>query len=230
MAGPTARKKRARNQVMIKKKIQEGIGIMNTEGGKKGERNPLNQLPWQRVQRVFDPIELLSEEQIEAIHRTSLKILQDTGVRFVGKKARDFLSQVPGVRVNKETEIVRFDSKVVEEAVGLAPEEFKIHARNPAHDILVGGNNISFTNTITPPYVNDLDHGKRPGTEVEFRDLLKLCQSLHAIHFVFGYPVEPQDLAVETRHLDAYRAHITLTDKIWRLERFAYSDRKRRTW
>ncbi len=175
-----------------------------------------NQMPWAQPGRRFAPMDLVSRDEIEAIHHASLAVLRDTGVHFMSPRARAFLAGQDGVQVDRETEIVRFDPGLVEATIESTPRSFTIHARNPAHSVKVGGGHLSFSNVITPPYVSDLDGGKRDGSESEFRELLKLCQALNALSFVFGYPVEPQDLHPETRHLDAYRGHIELTDKIWR--------------
>ena len=174
------------------------------------------QQPWTQPQRRFQPMDLVSEDEIESLHQATLKILRDTGVHFMSAKARDFLKTQPGTYVDDETEIVRFDPDLVEERVKTIPREFTIYARNPSHNLKVGGNHISFSHLITPPYVMDQDHGKRNGTNEEFQNLLRLTQSLNAVNFIYGYPVEPQDLHAETRHLDAYRSYIQLTDKIWR--------------
>jgi len=167
-------------------------------------------------ERRFAPMDLVSADEIEALHHASLAVLRVTGVHVMSPRVRGFLSKQSGAEVDEETEIVRFDPRLVESAIQTTPETFTIHARNPAHSVKVGGPHISFANVITPPYVADLDNGKRDGSEAEFRELLKLCQALNALNFVFGYPVEPQDLDPETRHLDAYRAFIELTDKVWR--------------
>jgi len=134
----------------------------------------------------------------------------------MGKKVRDYLAGQAGIEVDEAKELVRFDPGMVEETITSVPREFTIHARNPAHDLPIGGRHLSFSNVITPPYVSDLDQGKRMGNEQEFRDLLRLCQSLNALSFTYGYPVEPQDIDPDTRHLHAYRAQIELTDKVWR--------------
>ena len=161
-------------------------------------------------------MDLLSADAIDSIHQASLAILRDTGVHFMSPRARAFLAAKSGVTVDQETQIVRFDPDLVETTIESTPKAFVIHARNPDHSIKIGGKRLSFSNVITPPYVADLDGGKRNGSEAEFRELLKLCQSLNVLNFVFGYPVEPQDLDPETRHLDAYRGYIELTDKVWR--------------
>ena len=161
-------------------------------------------------------MDLVSADAIEAIHQASLAILRDTGIQFMSPRVCTFLTAKSGVSVDQEAQIVRFDPDLVEATIQCTPKAYTIHARNPAHSVKVGGTHLSFSNVITPPYVADLDGGKRNGSEAEYRELLKLCQALNALNFVFGYPVEPQDLDPETRHLDAYRGYIELTDKVWR--------------
>ncbi len=189
---------------------------MRRRRGKKPRITGVLQKPWEIAERQFAPADILSADQIEDIHRATLQILERTGVHFMGKRARDFLAGKPGVRVDESSEIVRFDPDMVEETIATTPRAFRIHARNPAHDLVIDDRHLNYANVITPPYVSDLDGGKRNGSIEEMRDLLRLCQSLNALNFVYGYPVEPQDLHPETRHLHAYLAHIELTDKVWR--------------
>ena len=51
---------------------------------------------------------------------------------------------------------------------------------------------------------------------------MQLCQSIEQMHFFYGYPIEPQDLPVPSRHLDAYHTLATQSDKVWRA--YAMSD------
>ena len=48
----------------------------------------------------------------------------------------------------------------------------------------------------------------------DFRDLVRLCQALNAVHFFGGYPVEPTDIHASVRHLHATRSLLTLSDKV----------------
>ena len=68
----------------------------------------------------------------------------------------------------------------------------------------------------SPPNVSDLDNGRRPGCFEDFRNLVRVATSLNTVHFFAGYPVEPIDLPVPTRHLDCYMTFITDTDRVWR--------------
>lgn len=193
---------------------------MAREGGRSAKRqsrrNSFSQAPAAQHERIFAPITIIDDAQVEAIHQASLEILRDTGVHFMGAKARAFLAGRPGVSVDAETQVVRFDPAMVEEAIASAPRSFKIHARNPARSLAFDGRHLAFANVVTPPYLEDAERGQRSGTMADMEELLKLCQSLNAVDMLYGYPVEPQDIDPETRHLDAYRAHILLTDKPWR--------------
>ena len=123
--------------------------------------------------------------------------------------------EAAGADVDRASQMVRFDRGLIEEYIAHAPAEFMLHARNPAHSVVLGGNNINFCPVASPPHVSDLDRGRRTGTYEDFCDLLRLTQSLNVLHFISGYPVEPVDLPPATRHLDAHYGYITLTDRAW---------------
>ena len=47
------------------------------------------QLPWRRLVNPFRPLEVLTADQVEAIHRASLRILAEIGVEVLGDRALD---------------------------------------------------------------------------------------------------------------------------------------------
>ncbi|MCP4471007.1 MAG: hypothetical protein GY815_10025 [Gammaproteobacteria bacterium] len=152
------------------------------------------QKPWQIAERQFAPADILSNDQVDEIHRASLQILERTGVHFMGQRARDFLAGQAGVEVDAGSQIVRFDPALVEATIAGAPRAFRIHARNPAHDLIIDDRHLNYANVITPPFVSDLDGGKRNGSHAEMRDLLRLCQGLNAL------TVDTDSLALDTIH------------------------------
>ena len=91
--------------------------------------------------RAFPPTKLISDDQIESIHLASLKVLAEIGMDFMMPEARDILKKA-GARIDGER--VRFDPAMIEEAMAHAPSSFTLHARNPAHNMTVGGPNICF--------------------------------------------------------------------------------------
>ena len=172
------------------------------------------QASWQNLRNPYSPIEILRPDQIEAIHDTSMRILEEIGMDFLLPEARDIL-KAAGAEVEAGSERVRFDRGFIEEAVAKAPSGFTLHARNPQRNIEIGGNNVNFTLIASAPNVSDLDGGRRPGSFPDYCNLLRLGQSLNIIHLIGGYPVEPVDLPPETRHLDCIQAMVELGDKVF---------------
>ncbi len=174
----------------------------------------VRQLPFARTVNGYRPIEVLSADQIETIHRTALKLLRDTGIEVMQDPARAIL-KAAGAEVDEATQRVRFDSALVEESVAKAPRSFRMQARNRAYDIGCGDGEIIFAATGGPAFAHDCDRGKRPGNFADMCDYLKLVQQLNVIHQEGGCPIEPTDLPADNRHLDFYQAALTLTDKTW---------------
>ena len=172
------------------------------------------QLPWRRLVNPFRPVEILSADQVEAIHHASLRILSDIGLEVLGDRALDTFVRA-GARVDRSTRNVRLDPAQVEDLVALAPPVFRLHARNPERDVMFGGAHLVFCAVGGPAFVSDLDRGRRPGNIADFTDYVRLIGALDVLHQEGGGPLEPTDLPVETRHLDQYRVFATELDKTW---------------
>lgn len=175
-----------------------------------GGRNPVSQLPRRKLKRLFPAMQIVSADELEAIHHASLKVLSEIGMDFTLPEARDMLKQA-GAKVDGDR--VRFDPAMVEELIASAPSEFTFHARNSENDQLIGGNNISFGTVASPPNASDMDGGRRTGNYQDYRNFLKLGQYFNCINFLSGYPVEPIDIHASVRHLEALRDMVLLTDK-----------------
>ncbi len=172
----------------------------------------LRQLPWRHVTNPYSPIEVLRQEQIEAIHAASMRIVSEIGIDFLHPEAIDILRDA-GVAV--EDQRARFDPEQITEVIATVPSEFDLHARNPAHNVHIGGNSVVFSEVASAPNSSDLAGGRRVGNHQDYQDLLRLGQSFNIIHAFGGYPVEPVDLPPATRHLDALSDFVTLTDKVF---------------
>ena len=185
-------------------------GGRSARGGRK--TGAIGQKPFRQPQRRFPPMEIVSADALEAIHRTALTILEEIGMDFLNAEARSLLKQA-GADVRPDSLRVRFDPALIEEKIATAPAEFTLHARNPAHNVRLGGNWLAFPQMASAPNCSDADRGRRPGTQEDFRNLLKLAQSFNILHLTGGYPVEPVDLHASVRHLDCLSDFVKLTDK-----------------
>ena len=168
------------------------------------------QRPFAQPRLLHGPTKIASDDQIEAIHHASLRILRELGMKVLDGETRSLFSDAGA---NVDGEMVRFDGALVEALITTAPEQFTLHARNPAHHLVIGGDRLAFGSVGSAPNVSDLDHGRRTGNRHDFQNLLRLAQSLNSIHLTTGYPVEPVDIHGSVRHLDTTYDLLTLTDK-----------------
>ena len=140
------------------------------------ESGGVSQQPFRRLRNPYPPVTVLSEDQIEAIHQTSLRILEEIGVQFLDEEALSILRQ-HRASIDDETRMVRLDRGLVLERLKTVPSEIALEARNPQRHVVLGGNAICFSSVAGPPNCSDLDRGRRPGTLADLQDLLKLAQS-----------------------------------------------------
>ena len=89
-------------------------GGRRREGGDGNRPSVPQQPPWKQPVRSFAPVGLATEDQIEAIHQTSLQILSEIGMDFLNPEARRLLAEA-GARVDPDSERVRFDADFIEE-------------------------------------------------------------------------------------------------------------------
>ncbi|MDQ0396371.1 trimethylamine methyltransferase family protein [Labrys monachus] len=162
--------------------------------------------------RPFLPTEAVSADQLEAIHAASLQVLEEIGIDVLHGEAKAIL-KAEGAHVDPSSDRVRFDRGLVESKIGLAPRSFTLHARNPARNVVLGGDYLAFGSVASAPNAADREGGRRPGNRRDYQNFLRLGQSLDAIHLWGGYPVEPADIHASVRHLDALQDMLTLSDK-----------------
>lgn len=174
--------------------------------------NEIEQLPWRDVVNPYSPTQVLHEEQLDKIIEGAFTILETLGMRFIEPDSRKQLERA-GADVDSDTMMVRFDRDLVREKLALAPSGFGLRARNPEHNLHVGGNHVLFASVGGPAFCSDFDKGRRAGTYAELCDYLRLVQSLNIIHQEGGGAFEAMDLPAGTRHLDLYLAQMRLTDK-----------------
>ena len=93
------------------------------------------------------------------------------------------------------------------------PREFTQYARNPAHNVEIGGTHTVFAPAYGSPFVRDLDNGRRYGTIEDFRNFVKLAYMTPFLHHSGGTVCEPVDLPVNKRHYDMVYAHMRYSDK-----------------
>ncbi|WP_420546716.1 trimethylamine methyltransferase family protein [Curvivirga sp.] len=182
--------------------------------GNNGGHNKIIQSPWRNLINTYEPIKVVSDEAIERIHDASIKILEEIGMNFLLPEARSILKEA-GAEVDETTTRVRISRELVMKYVNKAPSEFTLHARNPNHNLRIGGKNVNFSTVASAPNAGDVEGGRRSGNYEDFMKFVKLGQYFNTIHFFGGYPVEPTDVPASIRHLDCLRDFTLFSDKVY---------------
>lgn len=149
---------------------------------------------------------MLDRKGLEDIHETTLKLMEEHGVRIFGKKAQDILKK-GGCTVDSETSVVQFPREIVNAAIESAPAEFIAYSRNGLHDIPIGGKRSAFTNFGTGIEIVDLDTGERKMSTIE--DAGNIARFIDAVEEVdvFTIAVAAQDAPSQIK--DLYEAEAT---------------------
>src|SRR5205807_1130374 len=155
------------------------------------------------------PYDILSEDQVQQIHDHAMQILQEIGVDFLYPRALDTFRRA-GLTI--EDSRVRFEPALIEEQIKKVPEMCEVQARNPKNTVAIGGNHMVNAPVYGPPFITDLDRGRRGATIADFTNFDKMAQATPQIHCAGGTIVEPEDLPLETRHLDMVYSHMRWTD------------------
>lgn len=152
-----------------------------------------------------------SEDRVEHIHETALRVIGELGIKVLNAEARDVFRQ-GGAEVDESSQMVRIAPHMVAAALASAPSEFVLRGAEPANDVILGGDHVAFCCVGGAPHITDLDRGKRPGTIEDTRNIIRLSQHFDVMH-VQSPNVEPQDVPVHLRHYATTDAQVSLSGK-----------------
>ena len=152
--------------------------------------------------------ELLSLDDLEQIHLTSMRVLEKVGVAFPQADALAVFKQ-HGVRV--EAGRVYLTEAQVMDAVSGVPQHFTLHARNPERSVTIGGGSTVFAPGYGAPFLVDGEVGKRSATLEDYHNLAKLSHALPNQDVAGFLLVEP--VGVPSAHLHMLYAHMMHSDK-----------------
>lgn len=164
------------------------------------------------IKREIPYFDILNEEGLALIEHNADTILEEIGIDF--RDDAEALEMWRNAGADVQGERVRFPRGLCRNLVmDTAPAQFIQHARNPAKSVVIGGNNTVMVPAYGPPFVHDLDKGRRYATIEDFQNFVKLAYMSHALHHSGGTVCEPVDLPVNKRHFDMIYAHMRYSDK-----------------
>jgi len=139
--------------------------------------------------RKFRPLEILTAEEIETIHRGALNILETTGVRIEHVGALKLLAANEG-RVDFEENRVRIPAWLAEECLRKTPSSYVIKARDGESDLMVGGDTFYYMQGMGMRYLDLETWETRPASIQEHKEAMIIADALDNVHLadaVFFY-------------------------------------------
>lgn len=171
----------------------------------------ITQLPWQQVKNSHSPMEMLNPDQLDQLHKTSLRILSEAGIRVMSDKVLDIF-EATGAIIDRDEMLIRIDESIVDAVIETVPSEFTLTSRNQDKQIILGGNNMNFSLVAGPPFVHDMINGRRQGNHADYVNFIKLAHHFNAVTMLGNQVMAPLELPANSRHLDTYLANLTYSD------------------
>ncbi len=144
----------------------------------------------------------LSKEDVEAIHESTLEILETIGVRATSKRFLETCARV-GLEVKDGT--VYFTRELVEKAIKSAPSQFTLYSRNGKNDVHLGSGEVYAQTCIGCPFILDIETGeRRPVVYKDLEDHVRVCDGLENIDIVSAiFPKDAPEHAAVTSEVVA---------------------------
>ncbi len=175
------------------------------------------------MKMAFGRLLLLSDDELERIHETSLKILQEIGIKVLSKKVQSLLAE-NGAEVDSTRSIAKIPSSLVEEAIKKAPKEMVLCGREPKFDLKLPSKDYTFIATSGySSFVRDFKTGeKRMARASDLRDFAVLSDYLDQVDFFWPIVVPTElpppvqtvhGLAISLEHTAKHIQHEALSEK-----------------
>ena len=155
---------------------------------------------------------VLSQQEIEMIHRASLNILANTGVEILSDKVLAILRE-KGVAVDENTKIVKFPESLVEKCLRSIPPTFDLYDSLGNKAFTIGDRAPKCAAGHNAIYI--IDHTSAARRESTVRDVAEfaaICHHLPSIDIV-GVPLMPQDVYAGSTLIHAVKAVLENTSK-----------------
>ena len=138
---------------------------------------------------------VLSESQLEMLHRAALEVLRRTGIRFHHQEALDMLAEA-GAFVS-DGNLVKFPARMVEDAIATVPERVIMCDRHGEPAVWLEGTKVNFgTGSDCITFLDPETGEHRKFTKADIIDGYHLCDALPNIDFVMSIGI-PSDVDPE---------------------------------
>jgi len=149
--------------------------------------------PMSRGKLKIKPLKVLSSEDVERIHISSLDVLDQMGVRIYSERALKILADA-GADVDLKAGVAKIPSHLVREALDKCRRPVRLCARNPKYDFTLDDDHIHLCTDGSGIGVLDSETGtRRDSTKKDVEDTARLADYLEYLNIYYPL-VTPLDV------------------------------------
>lgn len=165
------------------------------------------------IETLHPVMQMLSHEQILAIHHASLDILSRTGIVMKNEAGRDLLLDAGAWESQDRSagsgqKRIKIPEHLVTEAIAVAPSRIPIYNRLGQVSMPLEEGKVFFGPGSDCPFTMDVQTGeRRPATLEDVQHIAQLCDGLEQIDFVMSMGT-PSDVPALDHYLHSFIAMI----------------------
>jgi len=164
------------------------------------------------LENSYENLGFLKRDELGRIHSSTLKVLEETGVRVDEENALRLLDDA-GATVDFKRKIVKIPESLTEELIKKARKCVKLCGRNQKHDLILGDGKVYIMTSSTGTRVLDMDTGEvRQSTKKDVADSARLADALENFH-IYSIMVDALDYPDEIMGLEEIDAMFNNTEK-----------------
>ena len=164
---------------------------------------------YRNLKNPFPPMKVFSDDQIENMHETALRTLEELGMRVLLPEAIAIF-KAGGARVVGD--MVYIGREMVAAALASAPKSIVGRGGASERDVTLELGSLVFQPGAGAPNATDLVRGRRPGSARDFIEYTKIAHH-YDVFQMMSPSVEPQDVPTHLRHYFTMQTQLELTDK-----------------
>ena len=104
---------------------------------------------------------LLSNDDLNKIHFTSLDILEKIGIKLQNDNLIKFLSNFNSIKIDHENKILKFSPELIEKSIKTATKKFKVYGRDKEKSADFGYDKVITSSSWGMPFVIDIQNNEK---------------------------------------------------------------------
>lgn len=156
-------------------------------------------------------LSVLTDEEIERIHDTTLRVLEEIGIAVRNGQARSLLAR-HGFDIDQSTDVVHFPPEEIEKTIKTFASDIDIYDREGNRLLHLGPREVYFGPGGGAPYVLEANGSRRVSTKSDVANVARLCDFLPNMDFVMS-DITAQDMPLKTQDLHELEAMVINTVK-----------------